>query len=187
VAENKNYSLVVRPTGTVEKAAPGAKRILSGMVADTLALVPSVDAETLYQKACAYEALKKRDLAEIIRLFRMAAERGHAEASWLLGLANMSGDWGQHDNKQAVYWIRKAAERGHARAQFMFGVCYFKGQRVPPDLPEAYMWLKLAAEQNHNFAARLASLSSTMTSDQLQEGERRCHEFKAKYHGPPKT
>lgn len=39
MAENKNHSLVVRPPGAVEKAAPGAKRILSGMVAETLALV----------------------------------------------------------------------------------------------------------------------------------------------------
>lgn len=37
--EYKNRSLVVRPAGSVEKTAPGAKRILSGMVADTLALV----------------------------------------------------------------------------------------------------------------------------------------------------
>jgi hypothetical protein len=38
--ENHNdFSLVRRPSSAVEKAAPGAKRILSGMVADTLALV----------------------------------------------------------------------------------------------------------------------------------------------------
>jgi TPR repeat protein len=38
--ENRNgFPLVRRPSSAVEKAAPGARRILSGMVADTLALV----------------------------------------------------------------------------------------------------------------------------------------------------
>lgn len=37
--EKNNFALVPRPPGALEKAEPGAKRILSGMVADTLALV----------------------------------------------------------------------------------------------------------------------------------------------------
>jgi molecular chaperone DnaK len=37
--EKNNFALVRKPSSAVEKAAPGAKRILSGMVADTLALV----------------------------------------------------------------------------------------------------------------------------------------------------
>jgi TPR repeat protein len=36
--EKDNFALVPRPPGALEKAEPGAKRILSGMVADTLAL-----------------------------------------------------------------------------------------------------------------------------------------------------
>jgi len=37
--EKDNFALVPRSTGTLEKVEPGAQRILSGMVADTLALV----------------------------------------------------------------------------------------------------------------------------------------------------
>jgi len=36
--ESDNSALVPRPPGALEKAEPGAKRILSGLVADTLAL-----------------------------------------------------------------------------------------------------------------------------------------------------
>ena len=36
--ESNDFALVPRPPGVLEKAEPGAKRILSGMVADTLAL-----------------------------------------------------------------------------------------------------------------------------------------------------
>jgi DNA-binding response OmpR family regulator len=37
--EKDNFALVPRPPGALEKAEPGPKRVLSGMVADTLALV----------------------------------------------------------------------------------------------------------------------------------------------------
>ncbi len=41
--ENKNnFALVPKTSGAVEKAAPGAKRVLAGMVADTLALTKKV-------------------------------------------------------------------------------------------------------------------------------------------------
>ena len=37
--DKNGFALVRKPSGAVEKAAPGARRIISGMVADTLALV----------------------------------------------------------------------------------------------------------------------------------------------------
>jgi DNA-binding response OmpR family regulator len=37
--EENSLALVPRQTGAIEKAEPGAKRVLSGMIADTLALV----------------------------------------------------------------------------------------------------------------------------------------------------
>jgi hypothetical protein len=39
MAEDTNRSLIRRFVNPVEKAEPGAKRILSGVIADTLALV----------------------------------------------------------------------------------------------------------------------------------------------------
>jgi DNA-binding NtrC family response regulator len=36
--DKNNFALVRKPSGAVEKVAPGARRILSGIVADTLAL-----------------------------------------------------------------------------------------------------------------------------------------------------
>jgi len=51
--EKNNFALVRKPSSAVEKAAPGAKRILAGIVADTLPLA----------KAAAYAALRERVLA----------------------------------------------------------------------------------------------------------------------------
>jgi mannitol/fructose-specific phosphotransferase system IIA component (Ntr-type) len=42
VIEPDNFALVPKPPSAIEKAEPGAKRVLSGMVADTLALVKKV-------------------------------------------------------------------------------------------------------------------------------------------------
>jgi CheY-like chemotaxis protein len=44
--ETKNFALVPRPPSALEKMEPGAKRILSGMVADTLALVRKTKSQT---------------------------------------------------------------------------------------------------------------------------------------------
>jgi hypothetical protein len=42
MSEKNNYAIVRKPSSTVEKAAPGAKRVLAGMVKDTLALAKPV-------------------------------------------------------------------------------------------------------------------------------------------------
>jgi len=42
--EKNDFALVPRPPSAVEKSEPGAKRILSGMVADALALRKDVSA-----------------------------------------------------------------------------------------------------------------------------------------------
>jgi hypothetical protein len=47
-------------------------------------------------------------------------------------------------------------------------------------LSEAYKWFKLAAEQGKDVGRRLTSLTTSMTSGQLQEGKRRFREFQSK-------
>jgi TPR repeat protein len=104
------------------------------------------------------------------------------------GMDFQSGDGFPMDRENAFYWLKKAAERGHADAQFWIGTYYMSGDSfLPQNLSEAYKWLKLATDhQNKDMfwaekhAAHMsASLSAKMTSEQLQEGERRYREFKA--------
>ena len=110
---------------------------------------PGVDAEALYQEACAYDALEKRDYAEMIRLFRKAAEGGHAEASMRLWAICLSDDCPSvpRDEEQAFYWLRKAAEQGCEYAPLQLGHCYNKGCGVPQDYARAVHWYRKAAEQ----------------------------------------
>lgn len=48
--EKNDFALVPRPSGALEKVQPGAKRVLSSMVADTLALVPKEKDVSLSRK-----------------------------------------------------------------------------------------------------------------------------------------
>ncbi len=112
---------------------------------------PGEDAEALYQEAYAYDALEKRDYAEMIGLFRKAAERGHAEASMRLWAIYLSDDSPSvpRDEEQAFYWLRKGAEQGCEWAPLQLGHCYNKGCGVPQDYAQAVHWYRKAAEQGN--------------------------------------
>jgi TPR repeat protein len=151
MAENKNHSLIVRPGSAVEKAASGAKRILSGMVADTLALVPAkvnTEAEGWYKKGHSY--FVSDNYVEAVKWYRKAAERNNADAQNALGICYNYGDGVPQDYAEALRWYRSAAEQGHARAQNNLGNFYYQhGLGLEKDFAEAVKWYRKAAEQGH--------------------------------------
>ena len=51
-----------------------------------------------------------KDPEEAVRWFRMAAEQGHAEAQYSLGVAYDTGEGVPEDDAEAVRWYRMAAE-----------------------------------------------------------------------------
>jgi TPR repeat protein len=178
-----SFAVVRKPSSSVEKAAPGAKRILSGMVADALVLSQKIEAEAVHQTVLNERALRK--YADARQSLHRAAELGHTLAMYECWMDFMDiGDTYPQDRQKelrerAFHWLRKAAVQGHGNAQWIAGIFYKGGNSIfPQDLPEAYKWLKLAAEQDHRRAKGLTSLSSTLSSAQLQEGERRYREFR---------
>ena len=84
---------------------------------------------------------------EAIRLYRLAAEQGNADAQFALGLIYGLGQSGPKDSAEAVKWYRLAAEQGHPAARNSLGVAYDHGEGVPRDNVEAAKWYYLAAEQ----------------------------------------
>jgi uncharacterized protein len=101
-------------------------------------------------------AARRGDNAEALRLRRKAAEQGHAEAQYWLGIMYHGGIEGvPQDLVQAVRWYRKAAEQGHAAAQYVLNTVYrYGGFGVPQDWAEALKWCLKAAEQGHALALR---------------------------------
>ena len=116
---------------------------------------------------------------EAVKWYRVAAGHEITMAQFNLGRCYDFGRGVPQDHGEAVKWYRKAAEAGYADAQRRLGECNEEGRRILQDLSEAYKWYTLAAEQGDTDAAKaLAVLSPTMSSDQLEEAERRCREFK---------
>jgi TPR repeat protein len=179
--EKNNFALVQRPSSAVEKVAPGAKRILSGMVAD-------VQLENWFRTGEKYYNGwdVPQDYIEAVKWYRKAAEQNHAAAQ--IGLANClicNLDYPAMDPavaeavlREATEWYCKAAEQGNAGGQFNLGFCYAVGQGVPKNFVDAYKFYKLAAEQNLEHAAEhLESIATRMSAVEIVEGERRVREF----------
>jgi TPR repeat protein len=167
MAENDNLALVPKPPSAVEKAAPGVKRILSGMVGDALDLarktsskevdVEDTQLENWFQTGEKYRYGKgvPQNYTEAIKWFRMAAEKGHAKAQYSLGSCYLSGNFLEglpKDEMEAVKWFRKAAEQNHPYAQFALGYRYYTGEGVEQDYVEAAKWYRKAADQGKALA-----------------------------------
>ena len=95
----------------------------------------------------AKDAYERKDYKEAVRLYRLSAEQGNANAQFLLGFMYYQGKGVLLDYKEAAKWYRLSAEQGDAIAQCNLGGMYNEGKGVPQDYKEAVKWWKLAAEQ----------------------------------------
>jgi TPR repeat protein len=157
MAEGDNFALVRKPPSALEKAQPGAKRILSGMVGDTLGLakkttskdvsVADAQSENWFQIGEKYYWGRgvPEDYAEACKWFRKAAEQNHIEAQFILGWCYRHEQGVPLDFDEAAKWFRKAAEQNHAEATDMLQHCY-------DDDEAAVKWYRKAAEQNNTEA-----------------------------------
>ena len=88
----------------------------------------------------------QHDNVRAFEQYRLAAEQGHAEAQYRLGVCYANGKGVRKDTAEAAAWYRKAAEQGHAEAQYRLGVCYANGYGVKKDLAQAIEWYRKAAK-----------------------------------------
>ena len=127
------------------------------------------------------EGVPKND-TEAAKWYRKAAEQGDASAQTKLGCQYLFGEGLPKNDTEAAKWFLKAAKQGNALAQALLGYQYCDGVSVPKDEIEAYKWFKLAAEQGQEDATKeLKSLTSTLSTDEQQEGDRRYRQFKASH------
>ncbi len=90
-----------------------------------------------------------RDKKEAKRWFKLAAEKGNADARYHLGVMYLDVDrrLKKHykENSEAYRLILKAARQGHAEAQFRLGEMYENGEEVPQDRKKAFKWYTASA------------------------------------------
>ena len=58
------------------------------------------------------------DPAEAMHWFRMAADQGHVDAEYILGIMYANAYGVTEDDAEAARWFRMAADQGHASAQY---------------------------------------------------------------------
>jgi len=92
------------------------------------------------------------DMAEAIKLLRGAAEQGHPQAQYNLGLFFATGEGVPRDAAEAARWTRRAAEQGDANAQFDHSNNCYHGRGVATDHAAAFRWRRASAEQGHRLA-----------------------------------
>jgi TPR repeat protein len=132
-------------------------------------------------------AYERKDMATAVRIWKVWASKGNAEARTLLGAMYWSGEGVPRDHKEAARLYLLAANQGYARAQNNIGFMLGFGEGVPPqDDVEAYKWLTLAVNgytarnQDRLEQARkdLAALAKRMSPAQIAEAEGRAKAFK---------
>jgi TPR repeat protein len=100
--------------------------------------------------------------AEAVRLYRKAADAGHAPAMNNLGNMYASGRGVEKDDGEAARWYRKAADAGDAVAMNNLGNMYANGRGVEKDDGEAARWYRKSADAGH--AAAMGNLGNMYES-----------------------
>jgi TPR repeat protein len=100
----------------------------------------------------AWRGYKERKLTERIRVCRISAEQGDAQAQFKLATLYHRGKGVSQNYSEALRWYRKAADQGNAMGQYGVGFMYELGQGVPQDYAEALLWYRKAADQGYSKA-----------------------------------
>lgn len=80
-----------------------------------------------------------------LSVIRALAEKGEAQAQFILGRVYFNGQAGLSANdNEAVKWYRAAAEQGYAIAQSSLGFMYSNGRGVAKNDAEAVKWYRAA-------------------------------------------
>ena len=81
-----------------------------------------------------------RDSSQAARWLRLAANQGHPQAQYAIGILYAKGRGIPKSLPAAATWIKKAAWQGHLKAQFKMGIICALGRGVPLDPGQALKW-----------------------------------------------
>jgi TPR repeat protein len=117
-----------------------------------------------------------RDYSEAEKWFRVAAEGGHGDAAYNLGLLylhRLPDQSGQPDEAQASKYFRVAADQGIGDGQCSLGMMYAESKGLPKDLVLAYQWMLIASQYGaEQCLPALKTLEKGMRPDQVDEAKR---------------
>ena len=94
-----------------------------------------------------YTAYRNQEFGKAAELWQPLAEKGDANAQYLVGNLYADGKGVARDDAAAFKWFRLAADQGNAAAQYNVAVSYAAGVGVPKSDVEAARWFRRAADQ----------------------------------------
>ena len=126
-------------------------RVVGGVISRLLAHTENTLQELKQQEEDGQGVLQ--DDKEVVRLYRLAAERGYAKAQSNLGLMYRNG-------------------QGVAKAQYNLGVMYGQGRGVPQDYALAHMWWNIASAAGDAGGTENRDLvAKQMTPQQIEKAQ----------------
>jgi len=132
---------------------PGLLALQAEMAAaQTGSRTPQPNAEELYARA---QRLyygrdgEQRNYVAALDAYRRAAEGGHVDAMYSIGVMYARGQGVNRNLHKAVEWFRIAAAQGNVAAQYHLGLAYAGGKGTLEDDAEAFQWFERAAEQDY--------------------------------------
>jgi TPR repeat protein len=81
--------------------------------------------------------------------WKSEADKGNAEAQYLLGAAYLLGEGISVDNDKAFEWLKKSSEQNNSDAQYYLGMMFKHGDGMTSNYEQAFFWFKKSAEQNN--------------------------------------
>src|SRR5215471_16666824 len=99
--------------------------------------------------ASAKRAYQDKDYTTAFKELTPLAEKGDADAQFILAKMYWKGEGVLKDSDQAMKWFKASALQGNADAQFFLGSIYLLPHT---DIAEGVKWLRLSAEQGNQDA-----------------------------------
>jgi tetratricopeptide (TPR) repeat protein len=135
------------------------------------ALAKKGDAAMQFKLGMQYWA--RLDYQKAFDWIKAAADRGHPDAIYQLGMAYLYGRGTIQNYKYAQQRFEQAARLNNHEAQYLLGIMHRDGMGVPVSRDLAYAWLNIAASNGNEVAAlereRMAAVMSPAEMARAQE------------------
>ncbi|MCX7673248.1 MAG: sel1 repeat family protein [Thiobacillaceae bacterium] len=183
---------VVATSGLFTADGPLQERAADEVAASVLSreeVIRAYRGEAAMQYKLGMHLWDRMDYRNGFKWIKAAADQGHTEAVYQMGMAYLYGLGTLQNYKQAYEWFAQAARLHKAEAQYLLGVMHRDGMGVPVSRDHAYAWLNIAAANGNEAAAlereRLAQLMTPAEMTRAQEISLQLLQGATHAHGAP--
>ena len=99
-----------------------------------------------------------RNFTAAVNYFKLSAEKGNANAQYMLGLCFKTGKGIKKNKKAAKYWFEQSAKGDNTRGIFELANCYYNGTGTKRDYKKAAGYYIIAANAGLADAQYMAGL-----------------------------